>query len=437
MVGYELNTNSSLQCQDYFYEKLGIPPFMKYNKTTKKSKPTMDEKALQRLSQGTLNRPPYKEASLIQQIRKDRKLNGTYLNITFDEDERFRCAYNLRGTTTGRLSSTKTINNTGMNHQNLPQAFRTFVVPDEGNLLIEWDKSQAEWVVVAYYCGDERMIYILENNLDAHLASGVMISGLPEAYVVLENTYVSHSRNATEVQAGRGLLGKEHPEWSIEKLKEKYPGAYFPRTYSIRDVGKHSNHGFNYDMGADRFSLEYEVPLDESQIIANRYFGTYYRIKEGHKKIQEELKKTRALWTCYGRKRRFLGEWSDNLFKSAYDFIPQSTVVDNTNRGILRMYHDRDLFMRPLEQLLQCHDAGIAQYPLGNNLNLASCILRGVEHMHDDLEYNGRRFSIKTDVKIGFSWGRMIELPNLETYSPKRLKEALPIWIEEARDKAA
>ncbi len=428
---------SSTQCQKYFYGHLGIPPLTRYNKATGKSSPTMDDKALQSLVTGSKARKPLKEASLIQKIRGDKKLLTTYLTVDLDPDDRFRCSYDLRGTTTGRYSSRKTITGTGMNHQNLPKEFRGYLVPDEGKIFIEWDKRQAEWVVVAYYCGDGNMIHIIENDLDAHLISGSMISRLPLEYCVLEDDYVGDERDPDNIEAKRRQLEIDHPEWNRTTFAERFPGYYLPRTYSIRSIGKHSNHGFNYDMSGRRFAEEYEVEVEEGELVAGRYYGTYSGIKRGHAMVVDELKENRYLVNCYNRKRKFFGEWGKDLFKSAYDFIPQSTVVDNTNRGILRCYHDPDSFMKPLESLLQVHDAGVGQYPIANLMDMSKMILRGVEHFHDELEYHGRKFSIKTDVKIGFNWKDMIELPDLTRYSPARLAEELKSFVEQARDKAA
>ena len=91
--------------------------------------------------------------------------------------------------------------------------------------------------------------------------------------------------------------------------------------------------------------------------------------------------------------------------------------------------------MQPFEQLLQVHDAGVGQYPLGNFENMAKVIMRGMEHFHDKMEYNGREFSIATDVKIGFDWKNMVELPDLTNYSVGQLGGELPKLIEEAGDK--
>lgn len=104
--GGEINPNSTKQLQDYFYGKLGIKPY----KNRKTGADTLDGQALKRLS-----RRGYKEASILLELRKLGKLKGTYLDVRLDADHRLRCAFNPVGTETGRLSSGKTIFDTGTN----------------------------------------------------------------------------------------------------------------------------------------------------------------------------------------------------------------------------------------------------------------------------------------------------------------------------------
>ena len=54
--------------------------------------------------------------------------------------------------------------------------------------------------------------------------------------------------------------------------------------------------------------------------------------------------------------------------------------------------------------------------------------------MHDDLEARGRKFSIGTDVKIGFDWKNMIELKGLKEKEVGDLTKELPGLLEQARD---
>src|SRR3990167_2586341 len=192
LCGKPLNVNSPKACQQYFYIEKGIPP---YTKTVSEGgvyekRITTDDKAMQRLAKGTSTRAGLREAKLVQEVRALRKLRGTYLEIEFDADDRMRCSYNPRGTTTGRLSSSATVFGTGTNMQNLPEEFRKFLVADPGYILIELDKRQAEWVVVAFSSGDANMMRVIKEGKDPHAYTGSLMTGLPEELIIMEDKLI-------------------------------------------------------------------------------------------------------------------------------------------------------------------------------------------------------------------------------------------------------
>lgn len=128
-----LNPQSPKHCMTYFYGHKQIKPYLnlktRLRPTTEKpfQGVTTDDKAMQRIFKKTNLR----EAKLVQEIRGLQKLYGTYLEVTLDWDGRLRCSWNPRGTTTGRLSSSQTVFETGLNMQNLIPEFKDFLVPDE------------------------------------------------------------------------------------------------------------------------------------------------------------------------------------------------------------------------------------------------------------------------------------------------------------------
>lgn len=120
---YVFNPGSPKQCYDYFYVHKRIKPYI----SRKTGSPTTDDTAMSRI----IKRYGLPEARLVQEIRALRKLEGTYLEMKYDPDNRIRCMYNPRGTTTGRLSSSATIFETGGNMQNLHPEFKRFLVANE------------------------------------------------------------------------------------------------------------------------------------------------------------------------------------------------------------------------------------------------------------------------------------------------------------------
>lgn len=70
-------------------------------------------------------------AILVQKARRLQKQLSNYLSISIDVDGRFRTSYKIRGTNTGRLASSKTIDGRGFNFQNLSPELLSCLVVDE------------------------------------------------------------------------------------------------------------------------------------------------------------------------------------------------------------------------------------------------------------------------------------------------------------------
>lgn len=402
LVGHPLNVNSSKQCQQYFYVELGLPPIYK----AKSKQVTTDDQALQRLVRGTAKQAGLRQAKLVQEIRGLQKLYGTYLNIAFDEDNRLRGAYNPRGTKFGRLSSSKTVFDTGMNYQNLPQEFKKFLVADEDYVLVEVDKRQAEWVVVAYFSNDANMIQAIESGVDVHSYTASRMFDLPVEVVVYENKVVGHETNADKIHSLR---------MDDEALRKLYTPKW-PRTMSLRQCGKKSNHGLNYDEGYMNFALINEMDQGEAKKVIAMYHEIYPGIQKSYEVIKRQLQKDRTLSNCFGRKVRFLGEWGNDLWKSSYSMIPQSTVVDSLNQGMVRIYNDTWITrILNVDILAQVHDSILMQVPIEvarDRQTFDNFLQKVYDYTSPTLSYNGNDFKIATDAKVGMNWGGLDKQSN-------------------------
>ena len=266
-------------------------------------------------------------------------------------------------------------------------------------MLIEFDKAGAEWVIVAYLSGEQRMIDILESGKSPHIVTGSLISRVPEKLVEDEEKL---------------LKGETDPEVLDRVRREKMPmlfkGDYFiPRIFTIRQMGKKSNHALNYDEGYIRFALENEIEEAESKKIVIGYKTVAYPgLPLWHQSIREELRATRTLINLLGRKYEFKGAFDDNLFRAAYAYKPQSTVADIVHRAKIAIWQDQKILSKNWELLVQVHDSILLQYLGFSYKELAegiSWIVRNA--MHQDLEAKGRRFEVKTECKIGMRWSDM------------------------------
>ena len=399
LCGRSLNVNSPKDCQAYFYEELGIPPYR-----NAAGNATVDDLALQRLVRGTVARPGLRQAKLVQEIRGLQKLYGTYLNLEFDADGRLRCSYNPRGTKFGRLSSSKTIFGTGTNFQNLPQEFKKFLVADDGYVFMEVDKRQAEWVVVAYVTGDANMIQAVESGIDVHTHTASLMFNVPTDVIKYEHKLSGHSTS------GDAIASHRVADSVVAKAMRESSKAW-PRTMSLRQCGKKSNHGLNYDEGPNGFAMINEIDQAEAKRIVAMYHHIYPGIRIWYESVKRQLQKDRILTNCFGRSVRFLGAWGDNLWKSAYSMLPQSTVVDSLNMGMQNLYDDKEVSGvtgANADILAQVHDSILMQIPI-SFLKVRENFEWFREKIRDETSpemcYNGRTFKIASDFKFGMNWG--------------------------------
>lgn len=407
LCGRHLNVNSPKECQAYFYDELGIPPYR-----NAAGKPTVDDMALQRLVRGTVARPGLRQAKLVQEIRGLQKLYGTYLNLEFDSDGRMRGSYNPRGTKFGRLSSSKTIFGTGTNFQNLPQEFKKFLVADEGYVFVEVDKRQAEWVAVAYLTGDANMISAIEQGIDVHTHTAHLMFNVPYDIIKREHKLCGHETNADKI--------RELRQADLEIVKAmRDSGKPWPRTMSLRQCGKKSNHGLNYDEGVNGFAMINEIDQAEAKRIVNLYHEIYPGIRIWYESVKRQLQKDRTLTNCFGRAVRFLGAWGDSLWKSAYSMLPQSTVVDSLNMGMEEIYEDDELCGisgANADVLAQVHDSVLMQVPIAYlkiEANFVAFLEKIRHYTSPDITYSGRTFKIASDFKFGLNWGGFDSKTNL------------------------
>lgn len=289
---------------------------------------------------------------------------------------------------------------------------------------MDFDKAGAEWVVVAYASGDDNMLGVLERNESPHVATGHLITGAPTELIILEDKLLD---KATDPDL---LLEKRSTTPELAPLL-KLP--FLPRSMTIRQAGKKSNHGLNYGMKYRRFALENEIPEAEAADLVTLYTEVAYpRIPEWWQATREQLRKNRTLTNCFGRKVRLMGEWGVELFDKAYSFVPQSTVGDVVNRAIRGAYEDDSRVFRRADLLSQKHDSATYQYPiteLNDMVDFALQFAQDEDFMSPELEYGGRKFHIGTDLKVGFDMGSLwkIRLDN-----PKSVYEQLAQFLEVA-----
>jgi DNA polymerase I-like protein with 3'-5' exonuclease and polymerase domains len=295
------------------------------------------------------------------------------------------------------------------------------------NALLHFDKRQAEWVVVAYYSGDANMIQVIESGVDPHIATAAMMTGASLELVGKEAELLGTLSDPIEIETLRG-----------EIFDLRQDGLWLPRNMSMRQCGKKSNHGLNYDESYRTFALVNEISEGEAKTIIERYHYIYPDIRNVmHLHIRRQLEENRTLKTCtpFDRKQRFLGAWGPDLFRQAYSFIPQGTVGDVTNRCLTLSYNDYSSLMYDMELLQNVHDALTFQYPTLDWAKMAEASQKVIEYFNPVLTYRGREFRIMTSVETGPNLGSLVKVRILDDIDEfaYRLKEG----YKEACAKAA
>lgn len=271
-------------------------------------------------------------------------------------------------------------------------------------ILIEFDKAGAEWVVVAYLSGDETMIDVIESGKRPHAVTGALLMGVPEELVLKEDKIVGKLSDPDKIMA----LRQQHiPEWDDTQF-----AISPPRSMSIYQMGKKSNHGLNYREGIGQFALINEITEREAKPIVEAYPTTVYPgVGRWWETIDEQLKGDRVFTNCFGRKARLMGEMGKGLKNQATAFVPQSTISDMVVIAMTKAYDDMSPAFARMDLLTQTYDSVTLQYPT-DNLRLMADFMRkmGMGYMSPEVEYYGRKFTVRSDVKIGYDWGHMVEL---------------------------
>ena len=105
-----------------------------------------------------------------------------------------------------------------------------------------------------------------------------------------------------------------------------------------------------------------------------------------------------------GRKRIFTDRWGDSLFRSAYAFIPQSTVGDLLNESIVKFYNNYGKEYLIAKQL---HDA---IYVYVKEKDIEDCVAKLRESMIRPIKVNHEMMTIDVDFKVGPNWKDMEDL---------------------------
>jgi len=377
------NINSPKDMTKLLYVVLDLP--IQYNHKTKK--PSADKDSINMLLKKfpDKNSRANKVLTAIKECRKFSKLSNTYTEMKIDQDGRIHTSYSW--VSTFRLNSFESHFGNGGNLQNIPvrteegRMIRQLFVPDPGYILLAGDLSQAEAREVAWLAGDKRLIDLYEaGHLDVHW-----------------------ERAKETFQLPRDLPYDPDYEVISRVTQEKNSCKFYRR------IGKTIVHATNYKMGPMMLQLiliregvYLPVSTCKALMLSTRNANPF-TVRWQNETI-EKVRATRRLETPLGDVRYFHGRPSDQLFRAAIAFVPQSTVGRIIQLGERKLYSSYELF----QPLLNVHDEIVGQVLPEHRDEAMKRFKQCFEIPHI---VNGRELIIPVDFKYSEkSWGDMEEL---------------------------
>jgi DNA polymerase I-like protein with 3'-5' exonuclease and polymerase domains len=382
--GRGLNPRSPAQLKEFFYgtgaNSLRMPEQWLSFKGVRRL--SVNREALEKLDAYLYARPFINIILGIRDLGKQLEV----FESAIDSDGRFRAAYNIAGTETGRPSSSENAFGTGRNAQNIAPGLRYVFESDEGKRLCVIDLEQVEARDVGYFCG---CLFGDWAYLDA-CESGDL-----------------HTSNARRIWPELGFTGQIGPDRAIADRT-------FYREFTYRDMAKRGSHLSNYMGTAWTASRSLKVPLGIMEDFQARYcrgdgargiVPAFPSIPRWWQWTAERLQTTRELTTPFGRRRHFFGRpGDDTTLREAIAFLPQSTTADRMNLGLWRIWRH----MPEVELLAQTYDSVTFQY--SEELDESEVIRRALELIRVPLVApNGRTFVVPGEAKVGWNWGGRVD----------------------------
>lgn len=384
---------SPKQLQKFFYECMKLPPVERSFEGEVKR--PMNREALETLKLRSKWAEPIINAILLY---RDQSKTLQVLETEIDPDWRWRCSYNIGGTSTGRWSSSKSPIGTGNNFQNVTEELRRVFIPDPGFKLYGIDKSQSEARDVGWFCG---VVLGDWSYLDA-CESGDL------------HTYVTR------------LL---YPEWDWTgdlKRDRQLAERRFYRLFTFRDASKRLGHGTNYLGKPEELSKQIHIPLHLVKEFQTRYFAAFSCIQRMHAWVTSFIQRNRYLINSFGRRRDFFDHPDSNdTIKGAVAFMFQSATGDALNLGLYRLWKHYGTEVQILSQL---HDAVYFQYPISTEREEQDMLEKSINLIQVEQKYSGingqRKMVIPGEAVGGFNWAhrfRLLEDGSKEDWNPRGL----------------
>lgn len=358
-VGKPFNLNSTQQLSDMLFNRLGLEPPDRGNKTASGHFST---------SAGVLDmlRGKHPVVDLILEHRELSKIKSTYVDALQaalnSETGSVHTSYSQIGAVTGRLSSYNP------NLQNIPirteegRRIRNGFVAGKGDVLLSVDYSQIELRIVAHMAQDEGMLAAFRADEDIHATTAAAIYGVkPEAI-----------------------------------------------TKNMRRHAKAINFGLIYGMSVFGLTRTTELTLAEAETFVKAYFQKFPGVKKYLDGIRKQAAQQGYVETLLGRRRYFPALQSkanvqvkNREEREAINAPVQGTAADIMKIAMLRIPPALKQAGLKAKMLLQVHDELVFECPKSE--------LKETARVIQDVMSNAYPLSIplSTEARYGPNWGEM------------------------------
>ncbi|UCE00311.1 MAG: DNA polymerase I [Chloroflexota bacterium] len=358
-VGVNFNLNSPQQLSEALFERLGLTPPDRTQRTSSGFYST---------AAGTLEamKGDHPAVDWVLEYRELSKLKNTYVDALPNQVNpatgRVHTSYNQAGSVTGRIASSDP------NLQNIPirtelgRRVRKAFIAESGNVLLSVDYSQVELRIVAHMSGDKTMLAAFKENQDIHAATAAAIYGLPIDQVTSEQ----------------------------------------------RSRAKGVNFGLIYGMSAFGLSRYVEITLAEAEEFVAAYFEQFPGVKEYLDGMKTQAAEKGYVETLLGRRRYFLGlksQTNRNIRsreeREAINAPIQGTAADIMKIAMLRVPGALQEAGLQGKMLLQVHDELVLECPqeeLSATAELVSEVMQNAYPL---------KVPLQTDARFGPNWNDM------------------------------
>ncbi len=372
MAGDHINTSSPKQVATLLYDNWKLP----------RRKGTGEEVITSLLNMVSVKNETHRRGmELILEDRRVKKTLSSYLLSPTDFDGRMKTSFFIC-LDTGRSSTqqleppirpsievredgkkkTKSIGmafQTITKHGDIGPEIRTMFVPDDGEIFLQADSSQAEARVVFLLAEDYQALEDIDKH-DYHALTASWFFG------------------GSESDYSKKVLGYEHP---------------------IRFAGKTLRHAGHLGAGKGRAATElntqarkYHIDISISESTADQALKIFHNKQPKIKQVFQAsviraLEKNHQLTAPVpygidapkGGTRIFFERWNEELFRQAFSYIPQRTVSENIKAAALRIRKSH-IWIRILAE---SHDALLTSVPIERKQEAAKILRNEFERPID------------------------------------------------------